>query len=261
MQRRKIFKRKIYSMIKLQGIQVDVVGSVDFLLAEHALFTIEFEYDSKLLVCHACAVTVKRALEKLIRKILGPKETNLSLRQALLQSEYITVQVKKLNTNRQHKILEAKYELIRNNMTYEPYGHNSLSAKLDKNEKIYANMLMASLKDEIDKNAKISIENEKQNNFSFSRAKEVHAYDKITGAYIKSFSSITEASDATGVCQSNISMCCKGDINTAGKYIWSFEKKQIAEIPEDRRKKQPKTPPTAAELQLKRLYFIKNRQS
>lgn len=247
-------------MVKLQGIQVDVVGSTDFLLAEHALFTIEFEYDNKLLVCHTCAATVKRALERLIRKILGPKETNLSLRQALLQSEYITVQIKELNTNSLHEILGAKYDLIKSSMTYMPYGHNSLSMGLDKNEKLYANMLMVSLMDEIDKNAKIEAIGEKQNSISFSRAKEVHAYDKTTGLYIKSFSSTKEASNNTGICQSNISMCCRGHINTAGDYIWSYNKAKAIEIPEDKRKKQIVAPPTATELQSRRIQFIKENQ-
>lgn len=247
-------------MVKLQGIQVDVVGSTDFLLAEHALFIIEFEYDSKLLVCHTCAATVKRTLERLIRKILGPKETNLSLRQALSRSEYITVQVKELNTNSLHEILGAKYDLIKSSMTYVPYGHNSLSTGLDKNEKLYSNMLMASLMNEIDKNTKIDAQETSKLSSSFSRTKEVHAYDKVTGLYIKSFSSTKEASDNTGVCQSNISMCCRGHINTAGDYIWSHDKAKAVEIPEDRRKKPIAAPPTAAELQSRRLQFIKENQ-
>lgn len=248
-------------MIKLQGIQIDVIGNTDFLLAEHALFIIEFEYDSKLLICHTCAVTVKRALERLIRKILGPKETNLPLRQALTQSKYITVQIKELNTNCLHEILGAKYDLIKSDMTYMPYGHNSLFTGLDKNEKPYASILMASLIDEIDRNAKIDTINKRQNNFSSPKAREVHAYDKITGLYIKSFSSTKEASNNTGVCQSNISMCCKGHINTAGDYIWSYSKAEIVEIPEDRRKKPVAAPPTATELESRRIQFIKENQA
>jgi hypothetical protein len=244
-------------MIKLQGIQVDVVGSVDYLLAEHALFTVEFEYDNKLLVCHTCAITVKRTIEMLIRRVLGPKEKNLQLRQALLQSKYITVQVKELHTSSLCEILGAKYDLIKSNMTYSPYGHNLLiSTSMDKKEKLYAELLMNTLMDEIDKNSKIDTSAFKT--ARGPRTKEVYAYDKITGIFVKEYDSIQAAHEDTGVCKSNISMCCKGHINTAGDYIWSYEKMQVIDLPEDRRRKAPKTPPTPEELERRRQQFIKD---
>lgn len=248
-------------MVNIQGIQVDVVGSIDSLLAEHAIFTIEFEYDNKLLICHTLAVTVKRALTSTLRKILGPKEINVALRQALLQSKYITVEIVELNTNSAHDILESKYEMIENCVAYQPYGYNSLIYGLDSNERHYASVLIRKLMCAVDKNAKISMQVSKSKDTILNRAKEVHAYDKMTGLYVRSFISIKEASEITGVCQSNISMCCKGHINTAGNYIWSYDKEQSVELPEDRRRKQPKATPSSDEISKRQKEFIQKNQS
>ena len=88
----------------------------------------------------------------------------------------------------------------------------------------------------------------------------MHRYDKVSGLFINSYSSIKEASEDTGVCYSNISMCCRGHAKTAGDYIWSFEKKSSVEVPIDKRKKLPAIPPTPEELQARRLKFIKDNQ-
>lgn len=247
-------------MVNIQGIQVDIMGSIDLLLAEHAVFTIEFEYDNKLLVCHTLAVTVKKTLTRILRKILGPKETNVALRQALLQSKYITVDITELNTHSTHNILETKYEMIKNCMAYQPYGYNPLVHGLDSIEYPYALMLMRELMDNVDKNAKINHPISKFRDIALSRTKEVHAYDKATGLYIRSFISTKEASEITGVCQSNISMCCKGHINTAGNYIWSYDKEQFVELPEDRRRKQPKAAPSSEEIARRQKEFIQKNQ-
>lgn len=248
-------------MVNIQGIQVDVVGNIDFLLAEHAIFTIEFEYDSKLLICHTLTVTVKRTLAHILRKILGPKETNVALRQALLQSKYITVDIIKLNTHSLHDILENKYEMIENCVAYQPYGYNSLIYGLDSNERHYASVLIRKLMSVIDKKAKINLPASKSKDAILNRAKEVHAYDKMTGLYVRSFISIKEASEITGVCQSNISMCCKGHINTAGDYVWSYDKEQSVELPEDRRRKQPKATPSSDEISKRQKEFIQKNQN
>lgn len=238
-------------MINIQGIHVDVVGSIDSLLAERTIFTVEFEYDNKLLVCHTLDVTVKRTLTGILRKILGPKEMDVTLRQALLQSKYIVVDVVKTNSYSTRSILESKYEMIENCMSYHPYGYNSLLCGLTSGERHYASMLARKLIKRIDDNAKIKFEDAEP-----KKTKEVHAYDKATGLYIKSFTSAKEASEATGVCQSNISMCCKGHINTAGKYIWSCDKKQFIEPPEDKRRRRAKATPTPDELARRQREFI-----
>lgn len=245
-------------MINIRGIQVDVVKNIDLLLAEHAVFTIEFEYNNKLLVCHTFAVTVKRTLAHVLNKILGPKETNLDLRQALLLSEYITVDIIKLNTRSASDIFKCKYELIKSHASYWPYGYNSLTISLCQNERLYAKALSRELIEEIDKGANTSIAQHK--NITYNKAKEVHAYNKVTGLYEKSYTSAKEASILTGICQSSISMCCNGYINTAGTFIWSFDKKASVELSEDRRKKQPKARPTAAEIAKRQQVFIKKNQ-
>lgn len=252
-------------MIKLQGIQADVVGGIGSLSAVHALFTIEFERDNRLLVCHTCAATVRKAVGRLIRKILGPKETNLPLRQALLQSEYITVRVMESGMGSPHEILKAKYDLIRDNKAYEPYGYNSLAYGVCGKEKAYSDMLMASLRDETDRGAKAGMRELQGSGGSnggrggSSKARRVYAYDRATGLYVKGFLSAGEASDDTGVCRSSISLCCGGRINTAGSYIWSYDKAVSVAVPGDGRRKRVAavSGSEADRLQSRRLQFIK----
>ena len=50
---------------------------------------------------------------------------------------------------------------------------------------------------------------------------EVAQYTK-KGELIKIWNSQKEASEATGIAQPAISMCCNGKLKTAGGYRWSF---------------------------------------
>ena len=82
-------------MITIDGISVDTASSPDELMAEWALFTVEFEYDCKVLISQALNGTVYRVVKKLIANILNNKMENLELRRALLSSRYITVDILK----------------------------------------------------------------------------------------------------------------------------------------------------------------------
>lgn len=57
-----------------------------------------------------------------------------------------------------------------------------------------------------------------------ARAKAVVQYS-LTGEYIATYQSATEAQRKTNINQSNISKCCRNEKNykTAGNYIWKFE--------------------------------------
>lgn len=52
--------------------------------------------------------------------------------------------------------------------------------------------------------------------------KQVKQKDIYTGEVIKTYSSISEASEQTGICFYNISSCCLGKHNSAGGYLWEF---------------------------------------
>lgn len=53
------------------------------------------------------------------------------------------------------------------------------------------------------------------------KAKKVDMFDNNLN-YIKTFSTMLEASLETGICKSNISRCCRRGAKTAGGYIWRY---------------------------------------
>lgn len=247
-------------MINIEGIQVDIVGNLGALSTNWALFTIEFEYDNRIMICHALGEPVERSISNIIKRILSPKVESVDLRESLLNSKFITVEVKKEYTPDDMDILLFdKYQMIKSNKSYYPYGYNFLLLPHNSYEKQYAYALHNALINNLNTstvNHIISLALSKRG----KKPKAVHRYDKKSGIFINSYNSIKEASEDTGICKSSISMCCKGHINTAGDYIWSFEKKQIADLPEDRRIKQAIIPPTAAELEIRRKKFIQKNQ-
>ena len=247
-------------MISIEGIQVDVVGNLRALSANWALFIIEFEYDSRIMVCHVLDKPVERGVSDIIKRILSPKVESVDLRESLLNSKFITVEVKKEYTsNDLDVLLFDKYQIIKNNKSYYPYGYNFLLLTSNSYEKQYAYALHNTLINNLSASAANHIALLGQNKKG-RKPKAVYRYDKKSGFFINSYDSIKIASEDTGVCKTSISMCCKGHINTAGDYIWSFEKKQVVDLPEDKRRKPAVTPPTAAELELRRIQFIKTNQ-
>jgi len=52
--------------------------------------------------------------------------------------------------------------------------------------------------------------------------KAVSQFDKISGDLIKKYTSITEASEYTGVSDVNICRCCKGKRKSAGGFVWRY---------------------------------------
>ena len=53
--------------------------------------------------------------------------------------------------------------------------------------------------------------------------KAVRQYD-LSGNYIKTYSSIIEASKEYNINKSNISACCKNKLHKTGGYIWKYAK-------------------------------------
>lgn len=48
----------------------------------------------------------------------------------------------------------------------------------------------------------------------------------LEGEFINKYESLSEASRISGVDISHISSCCKGELHTAGKYIWRFNSRE-----------------------------------
>lgn len=223
-------------MVNINGIQVDLVGNTSLLSARWAIFTVEFEYDSKVIVCHTFDYSVHKGIIDLVNKILSPKVEGLDLRQSFVNSKFITVEVKATYENSPSTILANKYKLIKENMTYYPYGYNFLLLTSTP-EKPYAYTLYAELIENIDRSASYRVDKLSQAKQRGKAPKSVYQYEKQTGLFIKKFTSIKEAAESTGICASNISMCCNGHLQTAGGYSWSYEKLSIMDIKQDMRKK------------------------
>lgn len=204
-------------MVNIEGIQVDIVGNLRTLSANWALFTIEFEYDSRIMVCHVFDKPVERGISNVIKRILSPKVESVDLRKSLLNSEFITVEVKKeYAPSDTDVLLFDKYQMIKSNKSYYPYGYNFLLLTTNSYEKQYARTLHNALINGL--NGPMPLTSNKK-----GRApKPVYSYDKYTGVLVQKYDSIKDAAEQTGLCASNINMCCNGHIKTAGKYIWSY---------------------------------------
>jgi hypothetical protein len=220
-------------MVNIEGIQVDLVGNINSLLTEWAIFTVEFEYDSKIIICHTLDWTVRKGIISLAKKILSPKVESVDLRQSFLNSEYITVEVKGVFKDSKAELLKNKYELIKSNMTYYPYGYNFLLL-VNNDEKPYAFTLHNELIENVSKSAALHIESLKKGPKG-RKPKNVYKYDINSGLFIEEYNSINDASYHSGIQASNICMCCNKHIKTAGGYIWSYEKYDIIDIPESNR--------------------------
>ena len=226
-------------MITINGISVDTVSSPDELMTEWALFTIEFEYDCKMLMCHTLGQSVFRGIKKLIERILSSKTENIELRRALLSSKYITIDVLKSMkdcipetiplSDKKSIVLEEKYRLIKEYNTYYPFGYNILTDdSLMAEEFMYKSRLYNELIKEIDANDLYAPSNLK----IIQRGrpgKRVHKFNAKTGLYLESYNSVKEAAIATNTQPSNISACCndKSGQKTTGGFKWSYEKDTI----------------------------------
>lgn len=224
------------NMITIEGVNVDTTASTSTLMSEWAIFTVEFEYDCKMLIGHALNNTVFRSVRKLIGYILNNKMENLELRRALLSSQYITVDIlkdmrkdlpkKALVDEKKSIILKEKYRLVKEYKTYYPYGYNILTdAYLLKGEHIHARALYNELIREIDAGALYVPSNLKVTQRG-RPGKMVHKFSAKTGLYLETYNSVKEAAAATDTSPSNISACCNDESGqkTTGGFKWSYDK-------------------------------------
>lgn len=225
-------------MITIDGISVDATVPVDTLMAEWAIFTIEFEYDNKIIIGHVFNTSIIRGIKNLIQYALDRKTGNLELRQALLQSKYITVDTicnfedifnenpELLFEDKKNTILREKYKYVKNYKSYYPFGYNILTdTSLNKYEREHAHVLYDELINEIDSRALYA-----PNNLKLIQrgrpCKLVHKFNAKTGLYLETYNSLKEAAMATNTSSSNISACCS-DLTgqkTTGGFKWSFNK-------------------------------------
>lgn len=225
-------------MITINGISIDTVVSTDALMAEWAIFTVEFEFDSKIIIGHVFNTSIFRGIKNLMQYALDRKTGNLELRQALLQSKYITVDILcnfkdifnenpgLLSEDKKSIILKEKYKYIKSYKSYYPFGYNILTdTNLNKHEREHAYRLYDELIKEIDSHALYM-----PNNLKLIQrgrpCKLVHKFNAKTGLYLETYNSLKEAAMATNTSSSNISACCN-DLTgqkTTGGFKWSFNR-------------------------------------
>lgn len=210
--------------ISICGLTADIVTGADSLTKTQALFTIEFDYDFKLIVCHALGQTVQSALEAFIRKNRGVQCEYPELHKALINSNRITVNVVSSNLIYSSAVFMHKYDLIRENKCYAPYGYNLLVGAHSAEERKCARILAESLIREIDKQNPKALAKMANYNFRRGRApKCVYCYNTegiCTGEYV----SVQDAARQTGLSASGISKCCNGLRKMLGGVTWSFGK-------------------------------------
>ena len=228
------------NMITIDGINVDTASSPDSLMTECTVFTVEFEYDCKILIGHAFNYTAFRSIKRLIALILNNKMENLELRRALLSSKYITINILKemkpfirennmLLDEKKCVVLKEKYSYIKKYNTYYPYGYNILTdAYLAKGELIYARQLYNDLVKEIDASS-LYVPSDLKVIQRGRPGKMVHKFNAKTGLYLETYNSVKEAAIATNTSPSNISACCndKSGQKTTGGFKWSYDKSII----------------------------------
>lgn len=249
-------------MVNIDGIQVDITTSIDSLSNEWAVFTVEFEFDNRLMVCHTFDQSVYRGIKKLISQVLSVKAKSIELRQALLNSRYITVNIETFGLNDKCDVLDYKYKLIRSSRTYLPYGYNNLISVGNSLEQNYADILLKSIIDEIDKNAAYPMNSIYNTSKRGKVSKPVYSYDKKTGLPVDEYVSVKDAAKDTGICASNINMCCNGHIKSAGNLIWSYVSVPIFDIGrlKDNRFKDAQIPPEEELTQRQRDFILKNQK-
>lgn len=226
-------------MITIDGINIDTASSPDELMTEWALFTVEFEYDCKMLMCHTLGQSVFRSIKKLIENILSSKMENIELRRALLSSKYITIDVIKSMkdcipetmslSNKKNIVLEEKYKLIKECNTYYPFGYNILTDNsLMAEEFMYKSRLYNELIKEMDA-SDLYVPSDLKVIQRGRPGKKVHKFNAKTGLYLESYNSVKEAAVATNTQPSNISACCndKSGQKTTGGFKWSYKKGTI----------------------------------
>lgn len=220
------------SMITIEGINVDLNAPASALKTNWALFTVEFEYDCKMLVCHTLNGPVLSGIKKLVAQVLKGKTADLELRRALAASRYITVDILKSlagedmpEGEKEDILLKEKYKLIKRHNTYYPHGYNMLTGKLTgKKEHECARALYAELAKEI--NAQLLHGPAALNTRRGRPGKTVHKYNAVTGLYLATYGSVKEAAAATNTSPSNISACCNDKLGkkTTGGFKWSYER-------------------------------------
>lgn len=209
----------------LNLIKFDLVGNdIYYQKVCTAIFSIEFDYNYKVLIHDVQQGTILGSVEDLIKDACSNIKMPKTLRETIKNSRLLTIKILKIIDNSKYmggydiykQMLASKYELIEKEKAYSPYGLNDLQHIIRysySSESNYARRLLCDLQDQ----GKI----EYTPRVFGHTVKPVYMYDKTTGAYIKSFTTLTDAAAEVGTTVSAISLCCNNRLKSAGGYLWS----------------------------------------
>ena len=193
-------------MVLINNYKVDMPDNVN---AKYAIFTIEFEKDSRLYVGHVLNRTVISAVASLILNAFDDYSAtgNSSISQAIRESNYITVGLIGSNVYNLKQLFELKYKTIISNKAFIPYGYNQINLSCSKSQeekKIVKELLTTN-----------------PGMRSFSLCKPVYRINRETGKSAM-FNSVKEAAEAIGGKPNNITACCRGSLHTAYGFEWCY---------------------------------------
>lgn len=192
----------------------------------NTIYTAEFDYNFKILVCHTYNEPVLTSFMGFIHSSLNDMADN-AIRQAINNSSTITldiIYIQRLenaigysSTGIFNALIEQKFNFIYSLKAYAPYGLNNLNYIIEHGrfkEKAYARKLIKELNKE---NPSSKVKGPKP--------VPIYKYDMKTGVLLEAFNSISEAAKATEISVGSIYQCLAGRSKTAGNYAWSKTKK------------------------------------
>ena len=214
-------------MFKIRNKRIDFIDAEPLFTSRlNAVYQLECDSNYKLYLGHILEDKLLYALEDLIGYAENSRILPNCLAQAILESEVLTIKivyVQELSDNLTQysiykRLLEKKFELIRDLKTYTPYGLNDLRYVMTNGhskESTFAKSLISELRNRGEQYyIKLS-----------PKAKKVYQYDKKTGEFIREYASMTDAAVDVGVTLSSITGCCMGRNKSAGGYLWSYTKR------------------------------------
>lgn len=184
------------------------------------ILVVEFDCDLKPYVLPYHNTSPRKEIEGLIHKIARfNTPEHLILRSALRRSKTLSVNVETAGDYDEDTLLALKYEAIRKYKAHYPSGYNLLFGKRFPTTK-EASMALAMLKEVL-----FTSQDPTEQNLLRPVGRPSRAVFMMTesGDPIRSFSSAKEASEVTGLSVSAISKCCRGDLASAGGYLWTYD--------------------------------------
>ena len=220
----------MYTTIGLKKVYVD---KPSLLQEKYGIFTVEFDNSLKLYVGHVCDKTIITGLRNFINNALDDSINNYKVLKAdIREAEMLYVSIKATQIQNTEKLFKLKYDLIKSNYCYAPYGYNTLSLKGRRysQERLYKERLLADIKNglllPIKQPKKASCKRITPNPDIAKQSKAIIEYKKdANGMWTEAYEwpSLTKAAEHYGISKSAISSCCNGRVYSTHGSIWRFK--------------------------------------